>query len=157
MDLDDETPELDLSQISDECTAQRFDWDPVKGSDESRSSHSLRFVFILWYFYEYISIKIVYFHLIYYVLFIFFIVKVVVASSQQDKCSISLPHDITINTPVSTMLSLIPNNNVTKSLDLIQNIQVVEKMGMLPQKPDLDSNHIINIIITILTIFYCYK
>ncbi len=45
--------------------------------------------------YEYISIKIVYFHLIYYQLF--FVVKVVVASLPQVKCLILLPHDVTVN------------------------------------------------------------
>ncbi len=46
-------------------------------------------------FYEYIFIKLVYFHLKYYELFL---VKVVVASSQQVKSSISLPFDVTVNT-----------------------------------------------------------
>ncbi len=41
-------------------------WDPLKGSHESRSTHSLEFAFILWCFYKYIFIKIVYSHLRYY-------------------------------------------------------------------------------------------
>ncbi len=40
-------------------------WDPIQGSHESISTHSLGFVFILWCFIEYISIKIDYFHLKY--------------------------------------------------------------------------------------------
>ncbi len=41
-------------------------------------------------------IKIVYFHMKYYEVFLQ--VKVVVPSSQQVKCSILLPHDVTVNT-----------------------------------------------------------
>ncbi len=58
---------------------ERFGWDPMKGSHASRYTHSLCFVFILWCFYEYISIKIV--HLKYYELFLHS--KRVVALSQQ--------------------------------------------------------------------------
>ncbi len=50
---------------------ERFGWDPMKGSHESRSNHSLGFVFILWFFFEYISSKIVYFFLKYYGLFLY--------------------------------------------------------------------------------------
>ncbi len=46
-------------------------WDPMKGSHESRSTHSLGFVFILWCFFEYISSKIIYFYLKYYGLFLY--------------------------------------------------------------------------------------
>ncbi len=67
-----------------------------KGSHESRSTHSLSFVFILWCFFEFISSKIVI--SFWNTMDSFFIVKVVVASSQQVKCSISLPHGITVNT-----------------------------------------------------------
>ncbi len=66
-------------------------------SHESRSTYSLGFVFILWCFYEYISVNIFIWDTMNY----FFIVKVV-ASSQQVKCSISswssLPYDFTVNT-----------------------------------------------------------
>ncbi len=82
--------------------------------------------------FKYISIKIVYFPLKSYGLS--FIVKVVVAWSQQVKCSISLPHDITVNTHClvimdrwhcqgNYMMLLSANNHLTKSLDLLYNVQ----------------------------------
>ncbi len=47
-------------------TSERFGWDPMKGSHESRSTHSLVDVF-----FEYISSKIVNFYLKYYGLFLY--------------------------------------------------------------------------------------
>ncbi len=61
--------------------------------------HSLTgfcFVFILLCFFQYISSRIVYFLSKYYELL--FIVKVEGVPSQQLKCSISLSHDVTVNT-----------------------------------------------------------
>ncbi len=52
-------------------TNERLGWDPMKGSHESKSTHSLGFVFILWCFFEYISSEIVYFDLKYYGLFLY--------------------------------------------------------------------------------------
>ncbi len=52
-------------------TNERFGWDPIKRSHELGSTHSLGFVFILVCFPEYICIKIDYFHLIYYQLFLY--------------------------------------------------------------------------------------
>ncbi len=79
---------------------ERFGWNPIKGAHESRSTHSLGFVFILWCSFW------IYFHFL--KVFIFFgnakdffsmvHITVVVASSQQAKWSISLPDDITVNT-----------------------------------------------------------
>ncbi len=52
-------------------TNERFVWDPMKRSHESRSTHSLGFDFILWCFCEYMSSKIVYFYLKYCGLFLY--------------------------------------------------------------------------------------
>ncbi len=55
----------------------------------------------------------------------FFIVKVRVASSQQVKWPISVPHDVTVNTHCSGTMDRwrCPNNHVTNSLDLSHKIQ----------------------------------
>ncbi len=55
-------------------------------------------------FFEYISSKIVYF--IKNTIDYFFIVKVLGAPSQQVKCSISLPHDVTVNTHCHVTMGL---------------------------------------------------
>ncbi len=62
----------DLSQISHECAEIMRDLVEIewRRSHESRSTHLLGFVFILCYFYEYISITIAYFDLKYYELFL---------------------------------------------------------------------------------------
>ncbi len=69
---------------------ERFGWDPMKGSHESRSTHLLGFVFILWYLYEYISIEIIYFYLTYCELFRYG--EVIEASSQQVICCTTRVH-----------------------------------------------------------------
>ncbi len=96
--LDCEISELYQSQQNltwVSSTNERFGWDPMKGFHESRSPQLLG---LLSYevFVNIFPSKL--FIFIWTTMNYFFIVKVVVASSQQAKCSISLLNDVTVNT-----------------------------------------------------------
>ncbi len=73
----------------------RHGWDAMKGFHESRSTHSLGFVLSYDVVVEYISIKIVYFHLTYYGLFCY-------SKFSSSLIRASIPYhflnDITVNT-----------------------------------------------------------
>ncbi len=135
-------------------TNERLGWDPMKGSHESRSTHSLGFVFILWFFWNIFLVKL--FIFIWNTIDYFFIVKVG-APWQQVKFSISLPHDITVNTHCHVMMGLWSclDNYVTSqwiggvAIDTKQScdkqpesfIQDPGKPGSFTQHPDGGKNH----------------
>ncbi len=74
---------LDKTQLV-RSTNERLGWDPMKGSHESRSTHSLGFVLSCDVFWNIFLVKL--FIFIWNTMDYFFIVKVVGAPSQQVKC-----------------------------------------------------------------------
>ncbi len=82
------------------CTHERLGWDQIHGFYQWRSTHSRVLFLSCDVFINTSPLKL--FIFIWNTMNYFFMVKVVVvASSQQVKCSISLPHDVTVNRPLS--------------------------------------------------------
>ncbi len=105
VDLDDEIPELDLRQISHEYTAWMCDLAEIQWSDFMNQDPLIHWVLFLScdIFRNIFPLKLLIF--IWNTTNYFLIVKVVVASSQQEKYSVSLPHDVRVNNHCDVTMS----------------------------------------------------